>query len=381
MQQSPLLEQFDWFFTSVNWSNTFPNTLALPLARTTSDHIPCKVSIGTSIPRSNIFCFENFWPEHPGFFEIVQAAWSKPTRRTDSALTLSTKFKRLRYDLKYWSKKLSNLAMLIEKCNKMIFYMDSLEECRRLTDPEWNFRVIIKNHLSSLLKYRKIYWQKRYTVNRIRFGDECTKFFHTMATVNFRRNAISSLRDDHGNIITDHDGKAALLYVAFKNRMGITTQPEMQFDLHSLINVDVYLSFLVQPFTRDEIDLLVRKLPVDKAPGPNGFNGLFIKKCWNVIKEDFYKLCEDFFSLLVNLESINSSFITLVAKVHSPETVNDYRPISVLNMDIKLLTKLLADRLHMVILQLLHANQYGFIRTRTIQDCLAWCFEYIHQCQ
>ena len=82
----------------------------------------------------------------------------------------------------------------------------------------------------------------------------------------------------------------------------------------------------------------------------------------------------------MNLESINSSFITLVAKVHSPETVNDYRPISVLNMDIKLLTKILADRLHMVILQLLHANQYGFIRTRTIQDCLAWCFEYIHQC-
>jgi hypothetical protein len=36
--------------------------------------------------------------------------------------------------------------------------------------------------------------------------------------------------------------------------------------------------------------------------------------------------------------------------------------------------------LQAVILQLLHANQYGFIRTRTIQDCIAWCFEYIHQC-
>jgi hypothetical protein len=28
-----------------------------------------------------------------------------------------------------------------------------------------------------------------------------------------------------------------------------------------------------------------------------------------------------------------------------------------------------------------HPNQYGFIKTRTIQDCLAWTFEYIHQCQ
>jgi len=33
MQQSPLLEQLDWFFTTVNWTTTFPNTLALPLAK------------------------------------------------------------------------------------------------------------------------------------------------------------------------------------------------------------------------------------------------------------------------------------------------------------------------------------------------------------
>jgi len=101
MQQSPLFEQLDWFFTTVNWTTTFPNTLALPLAKKTSDHIPCKISIGTSIPRSNIFCFEIFWPDHPGFFDVVQAAWEKPVRRCDRASILSTKFKRLRYDLKY----------------------------------------------------------------------------------------------------------------------------------------------------------------------------------------------------------------------------------------------------------------------------------------
>ena len=87
--------------------------------------------------------------------------------------------------------------------------------------------------------------------------------------------------------------------------------------------------------------------------------------CWQIIKEDFYKLCKVFFNLEVNLESINNSFITLVAKINNPESVNDYRPISLLNMDIKLLTKLLADRLQLVILKLLHANQYGFIRSRT----------------
>jgi len=30
---------------------------------------------------------------------------------------------------------------------------------------------------------------------------------------------------------------------------------------------------------------------------------------------------------------------------------------------------------------LIHRNQYGFIKHRSIQDCLAWTYEYIHQCQ
>jgi len=41
----------------------------------------------------------------------------------------------------------------------------------------------------------------------------------------------------------------------------------------------------------------------------------------------------------------------------------------------------MANRLQKRIIPLLHLNQYGFIKGRTIQDCLAWSFEYIHQCQ
>ena len=46
----------------------------------------------------------------------------------------------------------------------------------------------------------------------------------------------------------------------------------------------------------------------------------------------------------------------------------------------KCITKLLSSRLQQVILQLLHVNQYGFIKGRTIQDCLAWAFQFLHIC-
>jgi len=60
MQINPLLEQLDWFFTSINLTIDYPNTEALPLAKITSDHLPCQITIGTKIPKANVFRFENY---------------------------------------------------------------------------------------------------------------------------------------------------------------------------------------------------------------------------------------------------------------------------------------------------------------------------------
>jgi hypothetical protein len=79
-----------------------------------------------------------------------------------------------------------------------------------------------------------------------------------------------------------------------------------------------------------EIDHLIKIMPADKAPGPDGFNGVFIKKCWLIIKEDIYRLFKDFYDSKVNLSPINNSFIVLVPKISNPITALDFRPISYL---------------------------------------------------
>ena len=73
--------------------------------------------------------------------------------------------------------------------------------------------------------------------------------------------------------------KAALLLMTYKNRMGIILQPRMLFDLSNLISLTVNLDSLVTPFVKEEIDRIIKLLPTDKAPGPDGFNGMFMKKC------------------------------------------------------------------------------------------------------
>jgi len=140
------------------------------------------------------------------------------------------------------------------------------------------------------------------------------------------------------------------------------------------------LSSLVAPFDKQEIDLVVRSLPSDKAPGPDGFNTDFVKKCMTIICADFYRLCNDFYSGNICLQSINGSLITLAPKHDNAIKVSDFRPISLLNTSVKLITKLLANRLQLVLPQLIHKNQYGFIKHRCIQDCLAWSSEFLHLC-
>jgi hypothetical protein len=162
--------------------------------------------------------------------------------------------------------------------------------------------------------------------------------------------------------------------------MSVSDSPIMVFNLADLIQPVEGLHSFITPLSTDEIDNIVQNMPSDKAPGLDGFNGRFMKTCWIIIKNDFYNLCYDFFEGSINLEGFNTSFITLIPKVSSPATINDFRPISLLSIAIKLITKMLANRLQPKIPSLINRNQYGFIKNRSIQDCLAWTYEYIHQC-
>jgi hypothetical protein len=52
----------------------------------------------------------------------------------------------------------------------------------------------------------------------------------------------------------------------------------MQFDLSSLIQRIPGLDDLTLPFQVKEMDDVIKEMPADRAPGPDGFNGLFSEK-------------------------------------------------------------------------------------------------------
>jgi len=177
-----------------------------------------------------------------------------------------------------------------------------------------------------------------------------------------------------------HKEKADILWDSFKDRLGQSVYTSMTLDLNLLLQTSSQLGCLEEPFTTEEIDSVIMNLPSDKSPGPDGFNTDFVKKCWPIIKVDFYNLCQAFYEGDLCLQSINGSHIALIPKVDGATRASDFRPISLLNTSMKVITKLLANRLQRVIQSIIHKNQYGFIKSRTIQDCVAWAIEYLHLC-
>jgi hypothetical protein len=193
-------------------------------------------------------------------------------------------------------------------------------------------------------------------------------------------NLISILKDIEGHELHEHEYKVKLLWELYKQRLGISKFSHMYCDLQELMTPADNLDCLHEPFLKEEIDAIVQSLPADKSPRPDGFNGDFLKS-WHIIATDFYELCQDFYDGNICMQSINGSHIVLIPKKDNLTSVGDFMPISLLNSNVKLLTKLLANRLQKVILQLIHKNQYGFIKERNIQDCLAWAFEYLYLCK
>ena len=65
-------------------------------------------------------------------------------------------------------------------------------------------------------------------------------------------------------------------------------------ELLYLLPVHHGLSFLEETFSTEEIDVIIKDLHSNKSLGPDGFNSNFIKKCWSIIKKDFYDLGNQF---------------------------------------------------------------------------------------
>ena len=91
----------------------------------------------------------------------------------------------------------------------------------------------------------------------------------------------------------------------------------------------------------------------NKSPRPDGFTFDFYQKYWKVIDQDVVNAVCEFFSPGKFPPGCNSSFITLIPKIHDAKVIKDFCPISMIGSVYKILAKILANRLSCIISDLI----------------------------
>ncbi|GJR52184.1 RNA-directed DNA polymerase, eukaryota [Tanacetum coccineum] len=125
---------------------------------------------------------------------------------------------------------------------------------------------------------------------------------------------------------------------------------------------------LEKPFSSEEVKAAVWSCGSDKTPGPDGFSFKFIKRFLNVVSSDIMEFLK-FFEKGVGLaRGCNPSFISLIPKVCDPMTPNNYRPINLLGCQYKILAKVLANRLALVLPSIISNLQSAYVKERQIMD-------------
>ena len=106
----------------------------------------------------------------------------------------------------------------------------------------------------------------------------------------------------------------------------------------------------------------------DKSPGPDGFTMAFFQACWGILKSDIMVMFHHFHVSCQFEKSLNATFIALIPKKAAAVEIKDFRPISLVGGVYKVLAKVLASRLRLVLGEIISTPKNAFILNRQILD-------------
>ena len=205
-------------------------------------------------------------------------------------------------------------------------------------------------------------------MRNLKDGDANTKYFHMKINARRRKNFILRIKSGPG-WLTKHEDMEHASHSHFTSAMRKGPRRLRDFNWSNINFPLCDLSSLANDLTEEEVHNAVKALPSDKAPGPDGFTGLFFKACWSTIKVDLMRVIALFSNLhSENFHWLNTANIVLLPKKEGAENVTDYRPISLIHAVAKIIAKVLATRLAPLMNTLISRAQSAFIKTRSIHD-------------
>ena len=214
-------------------------------------------------------------------------------------------------------------------------------------------------------------------------GEKNTKYFLNLEKRNYEIKHIKTLLNEQNIEITDPNDILQeekqfyeILYksthtkhITFSDYCNNDSIPKLDETSKSLIN---------QPISIEECTNAMKQLPNNKSPGQDGFTTNFYKFFWIDLKDILLESYKYSYEQKNLTQSQKLGVLNLIPKEGKDiRLLSNWRPISLLNTDYKILTKVLAMRLQKVIPNLINGDQVGYIKGRYIGQNIRSLFDII----
>ncbi|KAL8152795.1 hypothetical protein V2J09_010555 [Rumex salicifolius] len=318
--------------------------------------------------RRRPFRFHASWLMHDGFKPFLERSWQPQPDLPSGLTTLST-------DLLSWNgENFGNIFKRKRRCYSRIAgvqrYLDSAPPMS-LIKLERHLRTEVAGIL-----------EQEQTANFLVDRDHNTKFYHLSTVMRRKANNFESLRDGDCNWIDD---LAALRSMALTHFARLYTVEHNSFTRATGLGIAAFphlaqtdIARLKRPISFDEICSSLNSMAPSKSSGPDVYPTLFYQWNWIIVGPVCMDMVSDLLNENIFPKDCVDAFLFPIAKVSSPNCMNHLLPISLLNVNFKLATKVLVNRLKPLMPKLIALTQSSFIPCRQNCDNIVLVQEVLH---
>ena len=365
-----------------DWWMRFPFAELRHLTAAKSDHCPIQLVVDSrsQVPKrrshQRVFRYEMMWETHPDFHTVVEQNWTDQGQST-SVEGLTAKLASFSRSLNKWDREVFGEVRV--ELKRLQTRLGELRADPTRTGP-CHEEIKVCDKIIELNHREEIMWRQRSRVQWLSEGDNNTKFFHRKASSQRRKNKIDALQKPDGSVTEDHGTIKSMTREFYANLFTSEGTYGMDAVLNTVptrvtndMNAD-----LIKPYTEEEVKTALFQMVPSKAPGPDGFPAHFFQRHWDLCGSEVTKVVLNVLEGRESLEAFNATSVVLIPKVNKPNLLSQFRPISLCNVLLKIVSKVQANRLKLILPEIISPEQSAFVPGRLITDNIISVYECLH---